>query len=41
MADYSHVNLTEIDDQAPNLGLDPSQFNLRSGACLSAASTAA
>ena len=31
MADYSHVNLTEIDDQAPNLGLDPSQFNLRFG----------
>jgi uncharacterized cupin superfamily protein len=31
MADYSHINLTEIDDQAPNLGLDPSQFNLRFG----------
>jgi quercetin dioxygenase-like cupin family protein len=31
MSEYSHVNLTEIDDQAPNLGLDPSQFNLRFG----------
>ena len=27
--DYNHVNLTEVDDQAPNLGLDPEQFNLR------------
>jgi len=29
--DYSHVNLTEVDDQAPNLGLDPEQFNLQIG----------
>ena len=29
--DYNHVNLTEVDDQAPNLGLDPEQFNLRFG----------
>jgi quercetin dioxygenase-like cupin family protein len=31
MSDYSHVNLTEVEDQAPNLGLDPEQFNLRFG----------
>ena len=29
--DYSHVNLTEVDDQAPNLGLDPAELNLRFG----------
>ena len=29
--DYNHVNLTEVDDQAPNLGLDPAEFNLRFG----------
>jgi hypothetical protein len=26
MAEYSHVNLIELDDQAHNLGIDPSQF---------------
>ena len=31
LMEYSHVNLTEVDDQAPNLGLDPSEFNLRFG----------
>ncbi len=31
MADYSHVNLSELDDQAPKLGLDPEEFNLRFG----------
>jgi quercetin dioxygenase-like cupin family protein len=29
--DYTHVNLTEVDDQSANLGLDPEQFNLRFG----------
>jgi mannose-6-phosphate isomerase-like protein (cupin superfamily) len=29
--EYSHVNLTEVDDQAPNLGLDPAELNLRFG----------
>ena len=29
--DYNHVNLTEVDDQAANLGLDPAEFNLRFG----------
>ena len=29
--DYNHVNLIEVDDQAPNLGLDPAEFNLRFG----------
>jgi quercetin dioxygenase-like cupin family protein len=27
--DYNHVNLTEVDDQAANLGLDPAEVNLR------------
>jgi mannose-6-phosphate isomerase-like protein (cupin superfamily) len=33
MADteYSHVNFLEIDDQAPNLGADPTQFNIHFG----------
>jgi len=33
MADteYGHVNLLELDDQAPNLGADPEQFNIRFG----------
>ena len=31
MAEYSHVNLSELDDQAANLGLDPERFNLRFG----------
>lgn len=29
--DYNHVNLTEVDDQAANLGLDPAELNLRFG----------
>jgi quercetin dioxygenase-like cupin family protein len=29
--EYSHVNLTDLDDQAPNLGLDPAELNLRFG----------
>jgi quercetin dioxygenase-like cupin family protein len=29
--EYSHVNLTELDDQAANLGFDPDQLNLRFG----------
>ena len=29
--EYSHVNLTDVDDQSTNLGLDPSQINLRFG----------
>lgn len=29
--EYSHINLTEVDDQAPNLGLDPAELNLRFG----------
>jgi quercetin dioxygenase-like cupin family protein len=29
--DYSHVNLTELDDQSANLGFDPEQLNLRFG----------
>lgn len=28
MAEYSHVNLSELDDQAPNLGADPEDFNI-------------
>ena len=28
MAEYSHVNLSELDDQAPNLGADPKDFNI-------------
>jgi quercetin dioxygenase-like cupin family protein len=31
MTEYRHVNLTELDDQAHNLGIDPSQFNIRFG----------
>lgn len=31
MAEYSHVNLLEVEDQAVNLGLDPTQFNIRFG----------
>jgi hypothetical protein len=31
MAEYGHVNLSELDDQATNLGLDPAQFNIRFG----------
>ena len=27
--EYRHVNLLAVDDQAVNLGLDPSQFNIR------------
>ena len=29
--DYNHVNLTEVDDQSANLGLDPAELNLRFG----------
>lgn len=29
--DYNHVNLTEVDDQSANLGLDPTELNLRFG----------
>src|SRR5207247_2483544 len=29
VAEYNHVNLLEVEDQAPNLGLDPEQFNIR------------
>lgn len=29
--DYTHVNLTEVDDQSANLGLDPAELNLRFG----------
>ena len=29
--EYSHVNLTELDDQSANLGLDPAELNLRFG----------
>jgi mannose-6-phosphate isomerase-like protein (cupin superfamily) len=29
--EYSHVNLTELDDQSANLGFDPEQLNLRFG----------
>ena len=28
MAEYSHVNLSELEDQAPNLGADPEDFNI-------------
>ena len=28
MAEYSHVNLSELEDQAPNLGADPKDFNI-------------
>jgi quercetin dioxygenase-like cupin family protein len=31
MAEYGHVNLSELDDQAINLGLDRAQFNIRFG----------
>ena len=31
MSDYTHVNLLEVEDQAPNLGLDPAQYNIRFG----------
>ena len=31
MAGYKHVNLLELDDQAPNLGADPKDFNIRFG----------
>jgi len=31
MSEFSQANLTEVEDQAPNLGLDPEQFNLRFG----------
>ena len=41
MAEYSHVNLSELEDQAPNLGADPKDFNIFSGVCRSAAKTAA
>ena len=29
MADYTHVNLLEVEDQSRNLGIDPAQFNIR------------
>ena len=29
MAEYNHVNLLEIEDQATNLGADPNEFNIR------------
>ena len=29
--EYSHVNFLELDDQAPNLGADPTQFNIHFG----------
>jgi mannose-6-phosphate isomerase-like protein (cupin superfamily) len=29
--EYSHVNLTDLDDQSANLGFDPEQLNLRFG----------
>jgi len=29
--DYSHVNLLELEDQAPNLGADPNDFNIYFG----------
>jgi quercetin dioxygenase-like cupin family protein len=28
VAEYSHVNLSELEDQAPNLGADPNDFNI-------------
>jgi quercetin dioxygenase-like cupin family protein len=28
VAEYSHVNLSELEDQAPNLGADPEDFNI-------------
>ncbi len=31
MAEYAHVNLLEVEDQAPNLGFDPAEFNIRFG----------
>ena len=31
MAEYRHVNLADLDDQAANLGLDPVRFNIRFG----------
>ena len=33
MAPYSHVNLTELDDQATNLGIDPSQSTFALEVC--------
>ena len=29
MAEYRHVNLLEVEDQATNLGIDPAEFNIR------------
>ena len=31
MAGYKHVNLLELEDQAPNLGADPTEFNILFG----------
>jgi quercetin dioxygenase-like cupin family protein len=31
VAEYSHVNLLELEDQAPNLGADPKDFNIYFG----------